>query len=298
MNASRIRVFPLGHPVEVVSRRQEPLEEALARWGAWPQLFPERAPTVTVEVHEGPAAVAPPSFRTAGADMLLFSDPANLGSFSVEAKSALLRVSRRTLDQRSWFGYHLLQPLVLTGLDMMFFDPLHAACVARGDRSVILAGDSGAGKTTLSYACAKAGWTLISEDGVRLAGNGARKLVGGFWRLRLRQEARTLFPELRDVPVEPTPNGKPAMQLDAAERGLRTAWEADLGPVVFLSRRPGGAAISPFAPEVALAYFLQTAKQPNRKGPEKRISALLNRGCYLLEYEHVDDGVAALEKFA
>lgn len=44
------------------------------------------------------------------------------------------------------------------------FVTLHAAAVARGSSLVLLAGESGAGKTTLTLALLRAGWTYLSDD--------------------------------------------------------------------------------------------------------------------------------------
>jgi hypothetical protein len=41
---------------------------------------------------------------------------------------------------------------------------LHAAAVARDDRLLLLAGESGAGKTTLTLALLRDGWTYLSDD--------------------------------------------------------------------------------------------------------------------------------------
>jgi hypothetical protein len=43
---------------------------------------------------------------------------------------------------------------------------LHAACVAKGDASLVLVGPSGSGKSTLVFALMQAGWDLIAEDGL------------------------------------------------------------------------------------------------------------------------------------
>ena len=42
--------------------------------------------------------------------------------------------------------------------------PLHAACAANGSGSVILAGDSGVGKTTLLTALVARGWKILADD--------------------------------------------------------------------------------------------------------------------------------------
>lgn len=44
------------------------------------------------------------------------------------------------------------------------FTTLHAAAVARDRRLVLLAGESGAGKTTLTLALLEEGWTYLSDD--------------------------------------------------------------------------------------------------------------------------------------
>lgn len=46
--------------------------------------------------------------------------------------------------------------------------PLHAACVARDDAAIALAGDSGEGKTTLAYAMTRRGYELLTDDVVPL----------------------------------------------------------------------------------------------------------------------------------
>jgi hypothetical protein len=291
-------VFPLGQAVQFFSSSEPALDAAREHWGAWPRLFGEMPLSFHIEVHEGPEASAPPGCRMAEGELLFYSDPANLASFSAEVKSGLLRVSSRTLAKKRWFVHHFLEALVLTALDTLFFDPLHAACVARNGCGVLLAGDSGAGKTTLAYACAKAGWTLISEEGAHLAGDAERSLVGASRVFHLREGAQRLFPELEDWPLMPAANGKLAIQVDAAAAGMKTEWRASAGPTVFLSRRAGPAELRPFAPEVALMYFLQTSRRPNREESEKRLRELLSRGCHLLEYERVEDAVAILDGLA
>lgn len=42
--------------------------------------------------------------------------------------------------------------------------PMHAACMARGNKAIALSGDTGEGKTTLAYAMMKRGHALITDD--------------------------------------------------------------------------------------------------------------------------------------
>jgi hypothetical protein len=75
---------------------------------------------------------------------------------------------------------------------------VHAAgAVDPQGRAVLLSGDSGAGKSTLAYALARAGWTILGDDGVliELAGDGVRAHP---WRdaLRVSSTLAPAFPEL------------------------------------------------------------------------------------------------------
>src|SRR5262245_59042562 len=136
----RVRVFPLGYPVDFESESKEVLAMACTRWSQWPRRFDQPPIRLVIEVGPGKAATVPPSFRVSGGELLFFCDLANRASFSTGIKSGLLRVSHDTIAERHWFEYHLLAPLVLTALDTAFFDPVHAACVAFNDRGILLCG--------------------------------------------------------------------------------------------------------------------------------------------------------------
>ena len=291
-------MYPLGYPMEFASSSQVAVDAAQARWGPWPQLFEGPPLEIAIDVQEGPEAASPPSYQGDKGEVLFYCDPSNLASFSAPAMRGLLRVSPRTIAKHRWFEYHFFDALVLTALDLVYFQPLHAACVLSGDRGLILCGESGAGKTTLAYAAAQAGWTLVSEDGLHLAPDTAASVVGGYWVFRLRQAARDLFPELNHLPLLETGNGKMAMEVDAVAAGMKTAWSAQAGPAVFLSRRPGPAALRPFDPDLALAYYLRVPEQMIREGSEQRLREIVARGCHLLEYERPEDALALLEGLA
>lgn len=69
-------------------------------------------------------------------------------------------------DQREFF----LLPLVML-LHAREFFPLHANGVVNQDRGVLIVGDPGDGKTTLTVSLLKAGWKFLSDDVVCLNGS-------------------------------------------------------------------------------------------------------------------------------
>ena len=298
--AHKVLLYPLGHPVEVASDAAEAILAALESWGAWPQLFASQALRFRLDALEGPAAVGEPSFSDCGGVITLYCDAQNQGSFSLQPRAGWLRVSRPALGERGWFRYHLLEALVLTALDAVFFTPVHAACITRKDlrpeRGVLLCGDSGAGKTTLAFAAARAGWTLVSEDGVHLAADAATTAVGGAHTFRLREQARALFPELESRSASMARNGKMAIAVEAGATGMSTAWSTFIKHSVFLERRTGPASLSELRPDQGLPYFLEWVRNPDRAAAEIRARDLLARGCWRLQYDEFPDAIRLLEQ--
>jgi hypothetical protein len=293
-----VRLYPLGHPVELVSNSKAAVDAAEESWGDWPQLFDQAPLRFRVDVGPGPEAVTAPEYRPAGGGFYFKCDPANGAAFHAQSACGQIHAAQGTVEQRAWFRYHLLEAAVLTALDTVFFTPVHAACVARRGRGLLLCGDSGAGKTTLAYACARAGWTLISDEAVHLAPESRDLLVGASRVFRLREPARDLFPELQGLTAAATMNGKSAIQINAKEYGMRVDWSAIASGTVFLARRSGAAALDPFSTDAAVAYvlkYLDYLPQSQRDSARRRIRDFLACGCQRLEYEKVSDAVALLE---
>ena len=68
--------------------------------------------------------------------------------------------------------------------------PVHAALVVKDGVGIMLCGDSMAGKSTLAYACARAGWSYVTDDGTFLVrGELDRYAIGDFTNLRLRESS-------------------------------------------------------------------------------------------------------------
>jgi hypothetical protein len=77
--------------------------------------------------------------------------------------------------------------------------PIHASCVVRNGRGVIISGESGVGKSTLAMACIQHGFQLLADDAVFLRRDTSGLTLAGFpCEIRLYPES---FPFLS--PLDP-----------------------------------------------------------------------------------------------
>jgi serine kinase of HPr protein (carbohydrate metabolism regulator) len=121
--------------------------------------------------------------------------------------------------------------------------PVHGALVTRQGIGIALCGDSVAGKSTLAYACARSGWTLICDDGTFLIRKSTdRFAVGNPYNMRFREDARRLFPELAGRVVGLRPNGAMGIEVNTSELPVSTSTGCSIDHVVFLRRSSSGRA--------------------------------------------------------
>jgi hypothetical protein len=103
---------------------------------------------------------------------------------------------------------------------------LHAACVADERGGILLAGESGSGKSTTSLALALSGWAFLSDDMVFLDNTTKQPHVLGFPdEFDLTDETVRRFATLRHLDGRPTWGGRPKHQVRADELGARIELE-------------------------------------------------------------------------
>jgi hypothetical protein len=196
-----------------------------------------------VMVH-APAAAAPPFstpvYRTHGHLLTIVVGPDGNGVADLLAGYAFAIVSPALVD----VAWRLQQVIGTLSLAMLGpaggHVPLHCACVARGGRSVLVRGHSGAGKSTFAYACIRRGYQVVSDDVVHIAGGAEPRAWGIPWRFQLLPDATRFFPELAGSEARLQPNGERKIDVDVAHRFPgRAVPSAPLGPLLVLSRRPG-----------------------------------------------------------
>lgn len=306
------RVSGLGHPQPTVERyfglmgetllfqTNSPLLLAAAEdaFGRYPiPAEPADSPLIVrLFVHE-PAAnpacppMSPfprPIFHTQGHLFSISVGAQNLGVADLHSGYAYGFVSPAVAADRAYVRYTFVESLGLSMLSLARgYVPVHAACVVKNGRAVMVQASAGTGKSTLAYACLRRGYHLLAEDVVHVSVTGPElQLWGTPWKFHLLPDACTLFPELADQQAYLQMNGEWKLELD-----LETCFPgcADVcaapGPVILLERGAKG--------ETGLAYLLPDAALqafeviwPWGSGwtetHERQISRLITNGAYRL----------------
>lgn len=93
------------------------------------------------------------------------------------------------------YHYCFTQPVNLW-LKRRGFFPLHAGCVAKGNRGILIIGAPHAGKSVLSVSAVRSGFKFLSDEQPLLSLNGRLRVHAFPRRIRLDASVASLFPEL------------------------------------------------------------------------------------------------------
>ena len=181
---------------------------------------------------------------------------------------------------------------------------VHAACVMLRGKGVLLAGHSGAGKSSLAYACARRGWTFVSDDTSCLVKRAEGKtVIGNPYRFRFRESAGGLFPEFRGLKESCHGPGKPTIEVATSTLpGIEKAVDCQVDYIVFLNRREGRKGRVEFipVPRERKLRQLYTGNWPSdlaaRQEDWTTLQRLANVPAFELRYRELDVAAAALER--
>ncbi|PWU09720.1 MAG: hypothetical protein C5B51_05705 [Terriglobia bacterium] len=294
------RLDPLGFPLELASNSEEVIAAATESWGECRLEFEREPVRVRVIVEPGGEGSPPePVYRSQQGILAIVSDRDNFGACDLVSRCAWCQVSPRLVANRALFRWYFLDAMVYLLLSQRDIVLVHAACVAREDRGVLLCGTSGSGKTTLAYACARAGWTYLTDDATAvLQGSPERVALSRRRAFHFRPNAVDLFPELGRLPQSIHPNGKPTIEAPAsALAGIASTSRCRLACIVFPDRRaaPG---IQEIAPEEALCRLQREMPdfgEPARSRQEETLAHLVRLPTYELCYRTLSEAVALLD---
>ena len=234
------KVFhPMGLPVEISSNSVLPIQVAEKLWRHYPAQASDTPVhlRVIVDSVQRPPIESPPGPRAQEHLVTIVHSPHDYATADLSNGFAFAVLSQSTAADVSYFRYYFLEPLVYLMQAAQKFLFVHASCVSRGGRGLVLCGDSGAGKTCLAYSCAKNGWDFVTGDAVHVHRQpDFRTIVGRPYEIRFRDSARMLFPELGDYPSERRANGKTDLEIDTTRLSIRLALSSKAHSIVFLER--------------------------------------------------------------
>jgi hypothetical protein len=157
---------------------------------------------------------------------------------------ATAHVTSELVADREHFRDEMLQAITLALLSSYDRHFLHAAAVARGNRTILLSAASGTGKSTLAYLALRSGLEVMSEDRVWIQRSPALRVWGWPFRLHLRPETAAHFPEIAGTPTQLHGGGGTRHVVDIPPNpGKRSRFFADGVTVCLLTRGDGAASL-------------------------------------------------------
>lgn len=297
------RFYPCGFPIDIASNSADVIEAANEGWGEFTQQFDTKPARMHIAAAGASSEPLPPTSSVRWREHLMFfvANVENIMVCDFEKSFGFAWTTESVARDHALLRYRFLTAGGLTLVEQQSCASLHCGLVVRNGGGVALLGDSFAGKSTLSYACARAGWGFASDDGVFLVRDRSdRYATGDPYSLRLREDARQLFPELRDRMPAPRPNGKLAMEIFTRNLPIQITQGCTIDHIVFLSRKGSGAArLKPYRKQDALEWcqrYSTFGTRETRQAQSRCYERLLTAGVWEMHYSDLDGAIARLEQ--
>ena len=235
--------YPAGFPLRIATNSAHVMEAAAESWAPFARQFDPRPMRFRVVVEHDGEVAGEPTFRKQGQLLSFVSDAWNFASGDCRTLSAAIHLSQKTAEDHAVMRWFYLEAMAYMLLTQRYVISLHAGCVARGDAGILICGKSAAGKSTLSFACARAGFTYLADDCTwLLAGRSDRIAIGKPHQMRFRDDVARHFPELEGYVASHRPNGKLSVEVPTSLfPSVRTALRCEIHALVFVDRESGGA---------------------------------------------------------
>ena len=295
------RVHALGFPLRVTTNSAHVIEVIEQSWSGFPQLFDDHLLDFRVVISTNELAPRPAGIVRGAQKHLMtaISDADNYAVCDLDKGFAFFWLAPATARDHEFLRRYYLTNLTEVMLWHSHLTMIHAACVARNGRAVLLCGPSGAGKSCLSFSCGRRGWTFIGDDGAYLVRHSNPPIVVGSARdAHFRTTALDLLPELRGKLSPLYASGKLVLHgLSQAFPDIERSVHGTVAAVVFLNRDSSGRArLIPMPAEEALGRLdadlpLMEAIDDQRASLRRLVKA----GTFEFRYSDLDEAVNTLE---
>jgi HPr serine kinase-like protein len=293
----------LGFPIEISTNSSLVLAAAEESWGMFEKQYSEPPLEIRIGVLPGEGSDLPPRPKCRGQRYLItqIADGDNYAVLDTRQGFAFTWLTQAAVENRAYLRYHFLEGTAWILLESLYLTSVHGACVEFDRCGVLLCGDSGAGKSSLAYACARNGWKFLSDDATCLIRNRPGRIVtGNSFQMRFRESVGTLFPELAEHPSTIRATGEQAIELPTATRpDIATISKSSVDYIVFLNRSdtvPEG--LAPFPAARALRWLEQVVcfGEPQvRQAGLENIRRLATAEIFEMRYNSTDSAIRMLE---
>ena len=255
--------FPYGFPVRIHTNHPLILRAAEDSWSLHKQQYQEdRSLEVNVGIlygeENGDLPLSPPVVRAMRHLLTITGNARNSAICDFETGYAHAWLTTSMLADLPALRFFYLDAMVYSLVCERYLTGIHASCVALHGRGVLLCGDSQAGKSTLAYACARRGFTYVSDDGSFLLRSASdRMVIGNPYSIRFRPSAVKLFPELSEFEPALRANGKMSLDIPTSRLPIaQVSTQSNVCAVLFLDRRDNAEVeVLPFSREDAMQRF-------------------------------------------
>jgi hypothetical protein len=297
--------YPLGFPLQIETNSEEVLRSAAISWQGFTKLFDTPPIRIRIGVKGGSSSACPPTPICRVQQHLVsnIADAENYSVIDLAERFAYIWLTEAAVADRGYLRYFFIESTAMAILATSYTTAVHAACIERKGCGILLCGDSGAGKTSLSYACARAGWTFITDDASFLVNNrNDRLVVGNCNQARFRPSAVELFSEPTGKKViQRAQVGKPSIELNLPSSSISVSFTSRINHVVFINRHDAARQdLVQFPTDVARYSMLQVlfSAPDTRKVQSTMIDHLLEAGPLELRYRDFDWAIDRLTRLS
>lgn len=288
---------PIGTPIRVESNHETVIRVARENFGPYGRPSPEESPRFLLRVCVDPVhRAAPPwpkpSFRSLNHLFHVACGDSNFAIADLNTGTCIGFVTEAMVEDAPFFRSTFLDCLFYVLAVHHDYTPVHCSGVVSKGKGVLICGISGAGKTTLAYACTRSGLQVLSDDVVHLRispANNQLRLWGRPWFLRLVPEAVELFPELAGLQPQLRSDHEWYLEIDVENQFPgRAVVSCEPEALLFLDRKiEASTRLQPLSVAAAMEQLMRDIyiSEPSvMKRHEHTLARLLQTKAYTLSY--------------